>query len=432
MSESTPDPKALSREPSRQAPRIAPDDLGFELPAPALLTPTRALAVGLVVLIGLGSAFFAVYLPKRRARAMLEARAQTSSRSLGRVEVATPRLGAADRALLLPGSVRPLEETVIYSRASGYLLRWLVDIGDRVHEDQLLAEIETPEVDQELLQARAELAQAEARVLQAEATRGFAQSDLARYTQLAPSGIASRADIDQRQSAAAIGVANVAVARAAVGAQRANIQRLLQVKSFARVLAPFAGTITARSIDRGALVTAGTATPLFRIAAIDPARIFVQLPQDVASGVRAGVAARVTLREYPGRVFTGQVARSSGALDPATRTMNTEVRVPNVDGALLGGMYVEVALSLPLPHRVYELPATALLSDASGPRVQLVMDDGTIHLAPVVVERDTGAMVQISTGLTGSERVVRLANPGLGEGTHVEIAPSSATGPAGR
>ena len=424
--DSTP-PEGADEARREQAAGVADQDLGFELPVPAVLTVRRAIAVGLFSALVLVGAFLAAFLPNRRARAALEASARSAERAVLRVEVLVPRVGAEMRALVLPGSVRPLEETVVYSRANGYLRRWVVDLGDHVEQDQLLAELETPELDQEIAQARADIAQAEARVVQAEASNAFARSDLRRYEQLAPAGIASRADLDQRQAAATVGVSNVDVARAAVVSQRANLQRLLRMKSFARVLAPFAGTVTARMVDRGALVTAGAATPMFRIAANDPARVFLQVPQDVAPSVRAGVAARVTVREYAGRVFEGQVTRSAGSLDPATRTMNTEIRVPNPDGALLAGMYAEVSLSLPLPHRVFELPATALLSDASGLHVATVTDAGTIHLVPVVVERDTGATVQISTGLTGTERVVRLATAGMLEGMPID-AVSASTG----
>jgi RND family efflux transporter MFP subunit len=309
---------------------------------------------------------------------------------------------------------------VIYPRADGYVHEWHVDIGDHVEQGQLLAQIDTPEVDQQLAQARAELTQAIAAVAQASAHRDFANADLARYQQLTPAGFASRADLDQRQASASVGAANVSVAEAAVGAQRANIRRLTQLQSFGRVLAPFAGTITSRTIERGALVAAGNSTPLFRLVAMDPARVFAQVPQDVAPSLHAGVAARITVREYAGRVFEGTVARTAGALDAASRTMNTEIRVANADGALIAGMYAEVSLSLPIPHRVLELPATALINDAHGLRVAVVQPDHTLHLTPVVVERDTGSTVQISSGLTSTDQVVRVVHAGIIEGVRVE------------
>ncbi len=395
--------------------------LGFSLPPPARLTMTRALSIGALVVVVLGGAFTATYLPKRRARASLEESTKISEHALMRVEVVSPKLAASDHAISLPGSVQPLEETIVYSRANGYVQRWLVDIGDKVKEGQLLAELDTPELDQEGLQARAQLAQAEAGVLQAKANRDFSNNNLDRYKRLAPAGVASQQELDQKEAQAKVDDANVTVALANVGAQQANIQRLSRLKSFARVVAPFAGSITSRTIERGALVTSGNATPMFKIAATDPVRVFVQVPQDVAPSIRADVNAKVTIREYAGHVFDGRVARSAGALDPASRTMNTEVRVPNPKGELLAGMYAEVSLTLPSPHRVFEVPATALMNDAKGLRVAVVGADDKVRLVAVVLERDTGSTLQISSGLAGDERVVKLASVELFDGKSVDV-----------
>jgi RND family efflux transporter MFP subunit len=188
-------------------------------------------------------------------------------------------------------------------------------------------------------------------------------------------------------------------------------------------VAPFAGTVTARSVERGALVSAGNGTPLFKVAALDPVRVFIQAPQDVAPSIRAGAAAKVTVREFPGRIFEGKVARAAGALDPTTRTMTTEVRVPNPKGELLPGVYAQVALALPVPHKTYEIPATALMNDAAGLRVAIVDVTGAIRLVPVTIERDTGATFLIASGLDGTERVVKLAGPELTDGRKVDVAP---------
>ena len=203
--------------------------------------------------------------------------------------------------------------------------------------------------------------------------------------------------------------------------RRRTSVRLGQLKSFARVTAPFGGTITQRTIETGSLVTAGNATPLYKIAAMDPARVFVQVPQDVAVGVRADVPATVTLREYPGHKFEGKVTRAAGELDPASRTMNTEVRVPNPKGELIAGMYAQVALTLPSSHRVFAVPATALLNDAKGSRVVVVDAESKVHLVPVVVERDTGSSIEIASGIDGGTRVVKLASSELSEGKIVEV-----------
>jgi membrane fusion protein (multidrug efflux system) len=397
-------------------------DLGFDLPEPAAISRGRALALGLAGIAVLAGAFVIGYLPRRAERAALVQATQTAGGALLRVDVIAPKRSSSDRALSLPGSVQPLEETTVYARASGYVRKWYADIGDKVTDGQVLAELDTPELDQELDQARAQLLQAQATLVQSRANEGLSQTNLQRYKQLAPSGVVSQADLDQRKAMAEVDQANVNVAQATIAAQQANMRRLTQLKSFARVTAPFAGTVTQRTIEVGSLVTSGNGQPMYKVASMDPARVFVQVPQDVSPSVRAGVAAGVTLREYPGRSFGGTVARSAGELDALTRTMTTEIRVPNKDGALIAGMYAEVALTLPTPHRVFEIPATALTSDAHGSRVAVVDTDSKIHLVPVVVERDTGPTVEIASGLDGTERVAKLASAQFSEGTLVEVA----------
>ncbi|HEY8079791.1 MAG TPA: efflux RND transporter periplasmic adaptor subunit [Labilithrix sp.] len=399
------------------------DDLGFSLPEARRLTPTRALAIGACAVFVLGAAFVAGWLPRHRERVSLEAETKDAQVTMPRVVVIKPKPLASDRAIVLPGSIQPLEETVIYPRASGYVRKWSVDIGEKVAEGALLAEIDTPELDQQLVQARAQLTQAEAGLVQAQANAAYSKTTSERYERLAPAGVASQQELDKEKAQAAVDVANVAVANANVAAQHANIERLLQLKGFGRVLAPFAGTVTARMIDRGALVTSGNGTPLFKLSATDPVRVFVQAPQDVATGVRVDTPAHVEVREFAGRVFEGKIAHAAGALDPATRTMLTEIRVPNPKGELLAGMYAQVALTLPTPHRVYEVPATALINDAKGVRVATVGPGNTIHLVPVAIERDTGAAVELASGLEGTERIVKLADVELTEGRVVDATP---------
>jgi len=411
----------MTSDPHERRDVTPPDDLGFALPSPATFTPARAaIVIGLAAALA-AAAFFAGWLPKKHARAALEedTRAQND---VPRVQLIVPKLGTSDRSLTLPGSVQPVEETVLYPRASGYVHSWSHDIGDHVKEGDVLAEIETPELDQELIQAKAQLAQAEAGVLQAQANDTFSKTNLDRYKRLTPAGLASEQDLEQKGAQAKVDEANVAVARANVEAQRANIQRLVRLKSFARVTAPFAGTVTLRSVDRGALVSAGNATPLFKVANVDPVRVFVQMPQDVASGVQVDVPAQVTIREFPGRTFEGKVTRSAGALDVGTRTMTTEVRVPNPKNELMPGMYAQVALSLAVPHRVFQVPGTALLDDAKGLRLATVTAENKIHLVPVTVERDTGAAIEIASGIDETTRVVKLASAELVEGRVVEVA----------
>ncbi|AKU98155.1 putative Co/Zn/Cd efflux system membrane fusion protein [Labilithrix luteola] len=394
-------------------------DLGFDLPEAAKVSPTRIVALGAVALAVIGAAFVIGWVPKHRSKQALETSTKEAENALLRVQVVTPKAKSSDRSLALPGSVQALQETTVFPRASGYVRSWAVDIGDKVKEGATLAEIDTPELDQQIDQARAQLAQAQAGLVQAKANHEFSVTNLDRYKLLTPKGVASQQELDKQQAQTLVDDANVKVAQANIEAQQANMRRLVQLKSFAHVTAPFGGTVNARLIERGALVS--SSTPLFKISETDPVRVFVQVPQDVAPSVRSDVPAQVTVREYAGRTFQGKVARSAGALDPGSRTMNTEVRVDNPKNELLVGMYAQVSLTLPSPHRVYEIPGTAVLQDANGVRVATVVD-GKLHLVPVTIERDTGTTMEISSGLNGSEHVVKLASAELVEGRGVEVA----------
>jgi membrane fusion protein (multidrug efflux system) len=394
------------------------DDLGFELPAPVKSSRTRVLAVlGVVV----AAAFIIGY--TQHHRSAHSAVATTSGDQSGgalHVEVVTPKLIASDRALELAGTIKPLEETKLYPRTSGYIRKWNADIGDKVKEGELLAEIDTPELDAQIAQARAQLASSQAAVKQAIAQRDYARSSSNRYETLANQQLVSKSQVEQQQAAASTGDANLAAAQANVAAQEANLRRLLDSKAFANVTAPFAGTITTRTIDRGSLVSDNGTTPMYTLVATDPVRVFIDVPQSVAPNLAPGTPATVTVREYGGRQFLGKVTRSSGALDPELHVMQTEVQVPNPDGALLPGMYCTAALTLSVPHKVVEIPATALYQDAQGLRVATVDAQNKVHYVPITIERDTGATLWVATGLTGDERVLKIAVTTLAEGDIVE------------
>jgi len=419
---------------------VHPDaHLGFELAKPARVSAGRLLVFALVGAVVLGAAFAAAYLPKREARQELEQLAGDRANALPRFTVVKPKLLSADRTLTLPGSVQPLEEAVIYPRASGYIHSWLVDIGAHVKADELLAEIDTPELDQELAQGRASLAQAQANVLQAQANKGLAVTQLDRTSKLVEAGLSPQQDLDSTRSQSDVRDADLKVAQANVNAQQANIRRLNDLKAFSRVTAPFAGTITERNVDRGSLVAAGsTATPLFRLASTNIVRVFVNVPQDAAPSIVIDAPTELRVREFPNDKFAGKVARTSGALDQATRTLSTEVRVPNDDGRLLSGMYAEVRVKLTSERRVYELPSTALLNDANGLRVGVVGKDEKVELRRVTLDRDLGATVQVASGLDGSERVIQVVSAELADGQKIEAlaapapaasASSGASGP---
>jgi RND family efflux transporter MFP subunit len=402
------------------------DALGFELPAPAQPGRNKTLLALLVLALGLGVAFSAGYLPKLRARGVLERESTRSSAEVRSVEVMLPKRLDGAHNLQLPASVRPLAQTTLYPRADGYVKAFYKDLGEHVDSGEVLALIDTPELDQQLLSARASLLQAEASAAQAKASRDLAHVNLARYRVLKPAGVASQQELDQYAAQAVVDDANVQAAEAAIEAQRANLQRLLKLKSFARVTAPFAGIVSARSVEVGSLVTAGNGTPLFEVSASDPVRVFVEVPQDVAPSIRTGRPAKVHVREFPDRVFEGTISFAAGVLNPETRTMRTEVRVPNKDGALIAGMYAEVALDLSVAHVVFELPAAALIINADGVRVATVGADQRVRFVPVVVERDAGATIQIASGLRGDEHVVTLGAAALRDGDLVRaqlIAP---------
>lgn len=290
--------------------------------------------------------------------------------------------------------------------------KWHVDIGDCVEKGQLLVELDTPELDQQLAQAQADLGSRRAAVEVARANITFSRPQAQRYEALVPEGLASQVNIDQKRSLAAVDVANLHAAEAALASQEADVRRLAELRGFARVTAPFAGIITSRSVEEGTLVNAGTSggAGLFRLAETDLVRVFIQVPQELAPSVHAGVVAEMRVREFPGRVFAGTVTRTAGALDPTSRTLRTEVQVRNPGGDLLAGMYATVGIALPSPHRTLYVPSAALMADAHGTRVAVVGEDGLLRFVPVQVERDTGAEVGVVSGLDGGERV--LTNPG--------------------
>lgn len=409
--------------PAEQHAPPAHGGLDFELPPPAQVSRTRVVGIFAGIVAVLGLAFLARWLPKHHEQLALADEARGSEGALPRVQVLAPTVVSSDRALTLPGSVQPLEETIIYPRANGYIHKWYVDLGDHVKEGDTLADIDTPDLDQQLAQARAQLVQAEAAIVQAKANAHYSKGQFERYKLLVPAGLASQQDLEKNEAQAQVDQAGIGVAEANAGAMRANMQMLMQLKSFARVTAPFGGRITARSIERGTLVSSGTATPLFHLTATDPVRVFIQVPQDVAPNLKNDTEALVNIREFPGRAFKGKVARSSGALDANTRTMTTEVRVPNPDDTIIAGMYATVAITLPVPHRVLSVPASAVFNDSRGVRVAVVDATDHVHIVPIVIERDVGSTIEVSTGITPEDRVVKLAGTDIVEGRAVQVVP---------
>ena len=329
----------------------------------------------------------------------------------------------AGRLLTLPAGLVANQQTLVYARASGYVSRWLVDIGDRVKKGQLLVQLDTPELDKQLAQARASLAQTIAALRQAQANRDLAKITARREAALFARLLISAQENDQAQTQAAVWEATVKAAQANVAAQRANVGQLEQLVSFGKVYAPYDGTITRRLVDVGTLVNAGAgsnAAALFQIASTDPMQAYVDVPQVFAPSVRVGADAKVAVRNFRGRVFPGKVTRTAGALDPASRTLRTEVDISNPKGELLAGMFVDVSLDVAVTHQVVRVPSSAIIADSRGVHVAVVDGSGKVHLVAVTTGLDNGTNIELVAGLSGGEQVIAAPPGGVTDGMQVE------------
>lgn len=349
-----------------------------------------------------------------------------------------PKAGAPTSELLLPGNIEPLYNAAVYARTEGYLERRNVDIGSKVKAGQVLAVISSPEVDQQLLQARATLAQAQASLQQARASleQAKANAELARLTKdrdlpLGAQHAISQQIVDEavqaydaRVADVAAADANITAAQANVMANRANVARLLQLQGFEQVVAPFDGVITARNVERGDLVVTGSAAvgkPLFTIAQSGTLRIQVDVPQSEAVNIHDGQMASINVKERLGRQYTGTVVRSADSLDSASRTMLTEVQIDNRDGSLLPGMYAQVRFTLPEPRTSLIIPTSSLVIDHNGMHVVTVEANNRLHFVPVVIGRDMGTQVEILRGIQGSDTLVASPSDLLHDGQDVEV-----------
>ncbi len=323
------------------------------------------------------------------------------------VNVIVAHKAPATAELLLPASLLASQDAPIYSRTTGYLGKWLVDIGDRVKAGQTLAIIESPEVDQQLNQSRAALVLAQANAALAKATS-------VRWQNLGAQNAVSQQDVEEKAAAAATGEASVKAAEA-------DVARLTQLQSFETVTAPFDGVITARGADIGTLITTDASRPLlFRLAQQDPLRVYASIPQSYARNIRPGLDVEVLVSEFPGRVFHGQVTRASGALDPATRTLQTEVRIPNEQGELLPGMFGQLRFHLAPAEPPLLIPSNAPIIRADGNFVAVVGSGNVIHLQKVKFGRDFGSQLEIVDGLTDGATVVSNPSDALTDGLVVE------------
>jgi RND family efflux transporter MFP subunit len=333
------------------------------------------------------------------------------------VSVVHPEVSAAAQDLVLPGNVVAYIDTPIYSRTNGYLKKWYFDIGARVRKGQLLAEIETPEIDQQLQQSRAELERTQANMELAGVTSNRWQSLLAKHA-------VSQQEADQARS-------NYIAAQAAVDASKANVRRLEQLQSYERIIAPFDGVITARNTDIGDLIDAGSETSnpkqLFHLAAIEKLRVYVSVPEVYADSIHDGDKASLSQDSNPGVRIPGTIVRNANAIDQSTRTLNVEVDVDNRKGELLPGAYVFVHFHLPAGAHTVTVPSNTLLFRSEGLRVALVRDE-RVELAPVTIGQDYGGTVQITSGLNSSDQIIINPPDSIASGMRVRVEHTSGQG----
>jgi len=373
-------------------------------PAPAGRTPLFVLAAfGLLLLIAAGVTVFS----RSRARAQLES--DTLESTVPTVSVIHPKRTPARIQLELPGNITAFEEAPIYARVSGYLKHWFTDIGTQVKAGQPLAEIETPELDEELNQANAALAQAKANL-------EIARISAERWQRLRQTDSVSQQDTDVR-------VATWQAQQANVNAAEANVKRLTELTNFKLLAAPFSGIITARTMDAGTLITAGSSREIFRLARIDPLRVYVSLPQAYSQMVKTNDVATLTFSELPGQTFTGKVDRTAGAIDPVSRTLLTEILVSNQDGILFPGAHTMVRVNLATGVNPVIVPVNTLLfRNDQGVQAGLVDSNGIVRLADLTVGRDYGTTVEIVHGLSESDNVILNPSDSLEAGIQVRVA----------
>ena len=335
------------------------------------------------------------------------------------VQVVAPRRAPASQELLLPGAVTPYADASIYARTSGYIQHWYTDIGARVKTGQTLADIETPELDAQLKQARADEAAAQANY-------DYSASTAKRWQTMLQTQSVSQQDAETKTS-------DMQAKQAALEAAQANVARLTELVSYEKVTAPFDGVITTRNVDVGSLVTAGGSPglagnpgELFHIEQTDKLRIFVNVPQDDAAYVTSGTQVYLTTQQYPGREFPATVARSADAIDPVSRTLRVEIDVDNRDGALLPGAYAQAHLALQTTHPALDLPVSALLFRPDGVTVAVVGSDNKVQLKKVTIGRDFGTYVEVATGVAEGDRVIDNPGDAIVAGEAVRIASTTA------
>ena len=376
-------------------------------PAPPPPVRLNRVAILIVVLVAIGLIIGLV--PRLLAHRQLLA--ETHADSAVTVEVISPTPTRPDFGTPLPAEVQPFMQAAIHARASGYLKNWFVDIGAHVTNGQVLAEIDTPEVDEQLAQARAELDQAQAAL-------SLAKTTAERWTELLKTASVSEQETAEK-------TADYALKTADVEAAQANVQRLAELKNFSRVTAPFAGTVTVRNTDIGQLINAGSGPELFRLAQTDPLRIYVRVPQTMIRAITTGQKAELIFQEQAGEKFTATVMRTAGAVDPDSRTLLVELQVPNPHNDILAGSYAQVRFNHAADTHGLMISDNALIFRAQGMQVALVGDDNKVQLRPVKVGRDYGNTIEILSGIKATDRVIVNPPDSIADGMNVQVAPAA-------
>ena len=379
------------------------------LPAPSLLRRARLLATVVIVLLVIG-AFVVLVMRVLQARAL---ESETALHAIRYVTTTQPKSGGDGLPVTLPGTLQGLIESAVYARSSGYVVRWTKDIGAAVKKGDLLAEIAAPEIDQQLNQARAARAQSAS-------AEALAQSTAERWQSLRAKDAVTQQELDERLGA-------LKQAQADLAAADANVSRLRSLQGFNRVVAPFDGVLTRRNIDVGDLVNAGNGgagQALFSVAQVDPLRLYVYVPQVYAGQVRVGDPVKVSLAERSSETFQGVIARTARAIDPSSRTLQVEVRVPNPSGALLAGAYVQAELPIKGDQAAAVVPTNVLLFRPDGPRVALFDAAGHVHLAAIKLGTDYGTAVEVVSGLDLSSRIIVNPADSLADGDVVSVQAS--------
>jgi RND family efflux transporter MFP subunit len=402
-----------------------------------------------MIALGLGAlSLFVVLLvvgivPRLRNDRQLAAAVQKAQTTPPNVYVIRPE-AAGEADLSLAATTQAIQDAVIYARTSGYIRKRYVDIGDHVEAGQLLAEIDSPEIDQQLRQAQADLQQSERTLDVQRASLELARTTLARYQAADAEGAVAKQALDQNAAAHQTAQATVAAAEANVNSNRANVQRLRELTAFQRVVAPFSGTVIQRNVDVGTLITAGSPTNntavapssvtgaangLFEIAQVDSLRVFVNVPQAYTGSVKVGLPVSVVVRGQVMQPVAAKVKRTANALDPGTRTLLVQVDIPNTEQRLVPGMFVYVAFRIGPAGTQGRVPATAVVFNAQGTRVAIVGPGNKLHFQNVVLGRDFGTTIDIQAGLHGHELIVKQPTVSLQEGqTVTPVAPPNPSG----